>query len=67
MCCFPVVKALMTLPSAESERLMFCASLSVCPAAAVFFTISLPARSTRRTKEMKISKQNEIKLSEQNK
>eukprot|EP00966_Prymnesium_polylepis_P105610 2446065-Prymnesium_polylepis.1 len=39
--------ALMTLPSAESDLLIFAPSLSLSPVAPVFETRSEPARSTR--------------------
>ena len=45
MCFLRMVRAMMTLPSALSDLLIVCASFIVCPDAAVFFTISLPARS----------------------
>mmetsp|Transcript_29973 Transcript_29973/g.88969 ORF Transcript_29973/g.88969 Transcript_29973/m.88969 type:complete len:209 (-) Transcript_29973:603-1229(-) len=44
---FLSVSALMTLPSAERERLMFLASSSRSPDAPVLATFSLPARSTK--------------------
>ena len=44
-CRLRVVSAMMTLPSALSDLLIVCASFIVCPVAAVFFTISEPARS----------------------
>ncbi len=39
--------ALMTLPSADSDLLMFIASVSVLPSAPVLATFSLPAKSTK--------------------
>jgi hypothetical protein len=41
------VSARIQLPSAERDWLILCASFNVCPAAPVFPTRSLPARSTR--------------------
>jgi hypothetical protein len=48
--CFPLsTSAATTSPSAESERLMFCASTKRCPLASVFEIRSEPARSIRRS------------------
>ncbi|RUS14663.1 hypothetical protein BC938DRAFT_477279 [Jimgerdemannia flammicorona] len=44
---FPSVKALMTMPSAVNDLLIFLASSSVCPDAPVLPTFSEPAKSTR--------------------
>mmetsp|Transcript_19 Transcript_19/g.33 ORF Transcript_19/g.33 Transcript_19/m.33 type:complete len:237 (+) Transcript_19:1309-2019(+) len=44
---FPSVKALITLPRAERERLILLASSSLSPVAPVFLTISEPAKSTK--------------------
>lgn len=44
---FPSVKALMTIPSADNDLLIFLASSKVWPEAPVFPTFSEPARSTR--------------------
>ena len=43
----PSTNALMTLPSAESERLILMPSLSRVPVAPVLLWRSLPAKSTR--------------------
>lgn len=45
MCGVFVARADMTSPSAESDLLMFCASLNLSPCASVFANRSLPARS----------------------
>ena len=44
---FPSVSALMTIPRAERDLLIFLASSKVVPDAPVFPTFSEPARSTR--------------------
>ena len=45
-CLFFVTRAAITFPSAESDLLMYLASVSCCPVASDFFSRSLPARST---------------------
>ena len=44
---FPSVNALITIPRADNDLLIFLASSRVCPEAPVFPTFSEPARSTR--------------------
>ena len=48
MCCdLPSTNADMTFPSADNDKLIFVASLSLSPVACVFDCLSLPARSTK--------------------
>ena len=55
MCCdLPSTRAEMQLPRAESERLIFVASLSRSPVACVFDCRSEPARSTRLSLPMRM-------------
>jgi hypothetical protein len=44
---YVLVKALITLPSERSPRLILIPSLNVDPVAPVFFSLSDPARSTK--------------------
>lgn len=44
---FPSTNALITFPSALSDKLIFCAYLSLSPVTPVLHILSLPARSTR--------------------